>query len=92
MRNYFVYSVECANELYYTGITREAFTFERRPVTLKWYEQFVDSVQALKIEKQIKGWSRKKKKALLEKNWEDLVALSKNYSQFGSSTSSVYLI
>jgi putative endonuclease len=39
--------------------------------------------EAITIEKQIKGWSRKKKKALIEENWEDLVKFSKNYSEFG---------
>ena len=103
MKFYYVYIVECSDGLYYTGITndlerrlvehnagtnKEAFTFKRRPVVLKWHEQFVDPSQAIKIEKQIKGWSRKKKTAIIEERWNDLPDLSKNYTQFGSSKSS----
>ena len=94
MKFYFVYLVECSDKSYYTGFTSNldkrivehnsgfydnAYTFQRRPVVLKWYEQFTDPNQAIAVEKQIKGWSHRKKRALIEENWEDLVEFSKNY-------------
>ncbi len=78
--NYFVYIVECSDGLYYTGVTNnverrifehnegihsESFTYKRRPVKLKYVERFSDINQAIRWEKQLKGWGRKKKEACL---------------------------
>ena len=94
MKIYFVYIVECSDKSYYTGFTSNldkrivehnsgahdnSYTFRRRPIKLRWYEQFTDPKHAIAIEKKIKGWSRKKKKALIEEKWEDLVEFSRNY-------------
>ena len=49
---------------------------------------FTDPGEAIKVEKQLKGWSKRKKKALIEKNLDKLVQFSENYTQHGSSTSS----
>ncbi|SRX52523.1 hypothetical protein AEQU1_00388 [Aequorivita sp. CIP111184] len=77
------------------GMKKDCYTFKRRPVELKWYLQCTNPTEAIKIEKQIKGWSRRKKMALIEENWQDLVKFSKNYTEYGrpdlskpSSTSS----
>ena len=98
MKFYFTYIVECADRSYYTGMTndlerrlvqhnegikKDSYTFKRRPVELKWYLQFTNPTEAIKIEKQIKGWSRRKKAALIEENWQDLVKFSKNYTEYG---------
>ncbi|RMA58998.1 hypothetical protein BXY75_2380 [Ulvibacter antarcticus] len=71
-----------------SGKHSDAFTYMRRPVELKWYEQFSEPQQAIEVEKKIKGWSRKKKIAIIENRWGDLPNLSKNYTQHGSSTGS----
>ncbi len=60
------------------GYDVNAFTFKRRPVVLKWFEQFTDPNQAILVEKQIKGWSRNKKAALIEEEWEKLIKYSRN--------------
>ncbi len=101
MKIYYVYIVECSDQSFYIGFTSslnkrlyehnaglhsDAYTFKRRPVVLKWFEQFTDPTPAIRLEKQLKGWSRKKKIALIEENWEKLVEYSKNYTQYGSST------
>ena len=93
MKLYYVYIVECADGTYYTGFTsnpekrlaehnqgyyRDAYTYTRRPVILKWIEQFTDPNHAITVEKQIKGWSHKKKQAIIEGNWNQLVVLSRN--------------
>ena len=48
-------------------------------------EEFRDIVEAISMEKKIKGWSRQKKKALIAGNYQKLVELSKSHP----STSSV---
>jgi putative endonuclease len=108
MKTYFVYILKCKDDSFYTGITNNldrrlqehnigldtnAYTFSRRPVELVWYETFSDPNQAITIEKKIKGWSRRKKQALIDEDWDKIVRFSKNYTQFGkddeTSTSSV---
>ena len=90
--HYFVYIVECSDGLYYTGVTNnldrriwehnegidpKSFTYNRRPVILKYYEYFSDINQAISWEKQLKGWSRKKKEALFDRDWDKLKILAK---------------
>jgi len=52
-------------------------------VKLAYYEQFERIEDAFNREKQIQGWSHKKKKALVEANIEKLKELSRNYAQYG---------
>ncbi len=99
MKLYFVYIIQCKDESFYIGITndlerrilehniglkKDAYTFKRRPVELKWFESFTDPSEAIKIEKKLKGWSRRKKIALIEENWDKLIEYSKNYTQFNN--------
>ena len=91
IHNYFVYILECADNSYYTGVTNDldirieqhnngkdikAYTFSRRPLTLKYYMRFDHIGQAIAFEKQLKGWSRKKKEALFKDDWKEIVRLS----------------
>ena len=41
-------------------------------------ETFTDPSNAIMVEKQIKGWSRNKKRALIEEDWEKLKIDSRN--------------
>ncbi len=99
MKQYYVYIIECKDGSFYIGITNnlerrvyehnigtkeDAYTFKRRPVKLIWFQAFTDPNEAIKIEKQLKGWSRKKKIALIEEDWDKLIEYSKNYTQFGN--------
>lgn len=99
MRPFYVYILKCADESFYTGVTSDlvrrmdehthgvdlsAYTYNRRPVELKWFEEFSSIQRAIEVEKQIKGWSRRKKIALIERDWDKLIKFSKNYTQFGS--------
>ncbi|WP_241160429.1 GIY-YIG nuclease family protein [Microbacterium sp. Y-01] len=63
------------------------FTRRRRPVVLVHAEHFETVDAAFFREKQIQGWSRRKKLALIEDRSEDLPDLSKP-SQGDASTSS----
>jgi putative endonuclease len=88
-----VYIVECKDWSYYAGVTNDietrmwqhntgqdehSYTYTRRPVELKYVEVFYDIDQAIAREKQIKGWSRKKKQALINENFEKLKELSRS--------------
>jgi predicted GIY-YIG superfamily endonuclease len=53
------------------------FTRDRLPVTLVWSESFTDRIDALEMERRIKGWSRAKKMALNRGDWEDISRLSR---------------
>ena len=87
----YVYIIECSDKSYYTGVTnnledrfeqhvqginRNCYTFSRRPLKLIFHELFNNPISAIAFEKQIKGWSRKKKEALINKNYELLKKLS----------------
>ena len=95
---YIVYIVECKDWSYYIGVCNDlerrlwehntgydetSYTCERRPVKLKYFETFTDVNQTITREKQLKGWSRKKKQALIAENFEKLkeLAKSKNKNQ-----------
>ena len=93
--NYLVYIVECSDKSYYAGVTNDldrriwehetgydksSYTFKRRPVVLKYFQRFQDIKYAIEWEKQIKGWSRKKKEALFTENWEEIKKLAKSKS------------
>ena len=92
MKKYFVYILLCTDNSYYTGITSDidvrlrehkegydpkSYTFLRRPVELVFFTEFNDVHQAIAFEKQLKGWSRKKKEAVINGEWEKLPNLSK---------------
>jgi putative endonuclease len=68
-----------------SGKNTDCYTFIRRPVVLVWFESFSDPTQAIMIEKQLKGWSRKKKEALINEDWDKLVKYSKNYTEYGKN-------
>jgi putative endonuclease len=59
------------------GLNPNAYTHKRRPVKLVFCERFTDVNQAIAFEKQVKGWNRKKKEAIINDNWHLLPELSK---------------
>ena len=87
-----VYVLQCNDGSYYTGCTTNleervyqhqkglysGYTSKRRPIKLIWFEEFRDVHEAIDIERQIKGWSRKKKEALMRDDFELLEELSKS--------------
>lgn len=90
----YVYILECSDGSYYTGVTNnierrlwehqnaedaESYTATRLPVSLKYCGEYYSSKNAIAFEKQIKGWSRKKKEALFgqQENWELMAKLAK---------------
>ncbi len=85
-----MYILECANGLYYVGSTKYLktrlqehqegkganFTQKHLPVRLVYIEKFSRIDHAFLREKQVQGWSRKKKKALIDDEKFDLHFLS----------------
>ena len=53
------------------------YTFTRRPVVLVWSEYFDRITDGIAAERQIKGWSRAKKEALLCSDWDKVSDLSR---------------
>jgi putative endonuclease len=60
-----------------TGAHQGSYTFTRRPVTLAWSEHFDRITDAIAVERQLKGWSRAKKAALIAGDWNAVKRLSK---------------
>ena len=88
---YYVYILRCSDDSYYTGITndlkkrfaehqlgykKDSYTHKRRPLTLEFYQEFNDVLQAIYFEKKIKGWTRAKKQALIKGDFDMLQILS----------------
>ena len=53
-----------------------AHTRRHLPVTLVWHQEYESRVEALEMERRVKGWRREKKAALIEGRMEDLRRLS----------------
>src|ERR1051326_2974669 len=92
IKYYYVYILLCADGSYYVGFSNnpyaredehnegrcpKSYTFSRRPVKLVYIEAFSDPMEGIEREKQIKGWTRKKKEALIIRNIDTLHRLSK---------------
>jgi predicted GIY-YIG superfamily endonuclease len=94
--------LHCAGGTFYVGHTDDlerrlaqheqgviaGFTHDRLPVKLVWSASFEQRIEALAMERRIKGWSRAKKMALIRGDWEDLVKLARARSKDRPSTSS----
>ncbi|MBI5412887.1 GIY-YIG nuclease family protein [Candidatus Peregrinibacteria bacterium] len=90
MNSYWVYILECSDKSFYTGVcnnierryaeheageNESCYTSSRLPVKVVYCEE-------IEREKQIKGWSRAKKEALILEDWTKLVRLSMNYTKY----------
>lgn len=95
VRLFYVYIIECADRSYYVGVTanyehrlqqhhegvfQTCYTFRRRPLTLVHLEEFSSIVDAITREKQLKRWSRAKKRALAQGDEQLLGKLARTQS------------
>jgi putative endonuclease len=94
--NAFVYILRCGDGSYYVGSARgtsldkrisehqtgvyPGYTRQRRPVTLVYAELFERIADAVAMERRIKGWSRAKKEALIQRDWDRLQYLARRPS------------
>ncbi len=91
MANSYTYILKCNDESYYVGSTKDMgfrfwqhynevggeYTSMRLPVHLVYIELFSRIDYAFKREHQIKGWTRKKKEALINGQNQNLKELAK---------------
>ena len=92
MTTAYTYILQCANGEYYVGSTTNLerrlmehqsgmggqFTRTHLPVKLVYKEEFSSIEQAFHRERQLHGWSRAKKEALINEDYELLKQLSKS--------------
>jgi len=96
---FWVYILRCADGSYYTGHTDNlekrigqyqagecsGYTVTRRPLDLIWSQECVTREEALSAERQIKGWSRKKKEAMMRGDWAEVSRLAQSKSAHPST-------
>jgi len=60
------------------GLDRKSYVYGRRPVTLVYSEVFYTPLEAIFVEKRLKGWSRAKKEALIRGDWTEIKRLARS--------------
>jgi putative endonuclease len=91
LRTLYVYILECSDDTLYVGVTNnvgrrfiehisglhdDSYTFSRRPLKLVYCNQFSSPLEAIGFEKQLKRWSRAKKIALINSDFNSLHELA----------------
>ncbi|KRF36164.1 GIY-YIG nuclease family protein [Nocardioides sp. Soil805] len=87
-----VYMLRCSDGSFYVGSTTDldarisqhnspdlgaAYTRRRRPVMLVWSAETELIGEAFRLEKQIQGWSRRKREALIRGDYDEVVAAAR---------------
>ncbi len=86
-----VYILKCSDGSYYVGITTDlvrrmnehimgtfkGYTSHRLPIELVYSECFNTIKEAMEVERQLKGWTRKKKESLIRGDFKLLHELAK---------------
>ena len=89
---YYVYMLRCSDNSIYTGKSTDLdwryiqhqegfggdYTSRRRPLTLIWSADFPTEHEAFLVERQIKGWTRAKKEALVRGDFGLIHELAKS--------------
>jgi predicted GIY-YIG superfamily endonuclease len=89
---FWTYMLHCADRSFYAGHTDNleqrigqhdqgqiaGYTQTRLPVKLVWSQAFGTRMEALEAERQIKGWSRAKKLALIREDWALISSLARS--------------
>ena len=95
---FYVYMLRCCDGSYYIGHTDNleqrlsahqsgvvpGYTSGRRPLKLVRYGTFSSRDEAFQRERQIKGWSRGKKEALIRQDWDGIRRLSRTHPSTSS--------
>ena len=97
---FWCYMLHCRGGVFYTGHTDDlerrmaqhqsglirGFTQDLHPLELVWSQDFQTRYEAISAETRIKGWSKRKKLALIRGDWETIARLAKGKD--GPSTNS----
>jgi putative endonuclease len=93
VKSYWVYVLLCRDGSFYVGVTsdvearlawhaegtnRRCYTYSRRPLELVYTASFLTPEEAIRAEKQLKGWSRAKKAAMLRGDWGRIRVLARS--------------
>ena len=91
MKLLYVYILECDDDSFYVGVTNnvgrrfiehmtghneQSYTYSRRPLKLVFCKEFNSPMKAIRYEKQLKGWTRSKKIALINFDYDNLHKLA----------------
>jgi putative endonuclease len=90
----FIYILQCADATFYVGHTENLalreqthnegkgsrYTAARRPVRMVYAEEHASAGSAIARERQLKGWTHKKKEALIRGDRPTLMALARGCS------------
>jgi putative endonuclease len=91
LKTLYVYILECSDNTLYIGVTNnvgrrfiehisglneKSYTYKRRPLKLIYCKKFDSPIKAIEYEKQLKGWSKAKKLALIANEFEILHELA----------------
>ena len=93
-----VYMLRCSDGSLYVGSTGcleqrvqehhdgvgASYTRRRRPVELVWTEERESVADAYGLEKQLQGWSRAKREALIRGDWDEIRRLARRRGRGGS--------
>jgi predicted GIY-YIG superfamily endonuclease len=97
--SFWLYILECSDGSYYVGHTDDlekrfhehqsgilkGYTHTRRPVKLIFQQMFSSREDAFTAERKTKGWSRKKKEAMMRGDWEEVSRLGRAHPSTRSS-------
>ena len=97
MDSYFLYILRCRDNSLYIGHTNDLdrrfgehgdgagsfHTAEQVAVEVVWVEEFETRDEAFLRERQIKGWTRRKKEALVAGDWDRVRFLAQCYAKHG---------
>ncbi len=85
-----VYILRCGDDSYYTGVStnldqrldqhdrgKVGYTAKRKPIQFLWSAEFAHLDDAYAFEKQVKGWTRAKKEALMRGDWPEIQRLAR---------------
>ncbi len=94
----YAYILRCNDGSYYVGSARlgpeqrlaehdsgvyGGYTSKRRLVVLVWHQHFANITDAIAVERQLKGWSRRKKEALIAGDYDTLRVLASRSKRAG---------
>ena len=98
----YLYMLRCSDGSYYVGTARidlelriaqhnaglfGGYTSTRRPVELIFSQHFESITDAIEAERQVKGWTRAKKEALIRGDWDGLKLLARRKRDFSPPSS-----
>ena len=99
MKSSWFYILKCSDDSFYCGCTSDleirinehkfgrfkGYTSERLPIELVYSQEFSDITDAIIAERRIKRWSRKKKEALVNGDFDLLHELAKCKNETSSN-------